>query len=69
MVTSWILRLRLPLPPESDVDVATGASDFGVSLAVEGAGSEVSLSVFKKDVKLGEPASSSRAFLEALSGV
>lgn len=69
MVISWILRLRLPLPPESDVDVATGASDFGVILAEAGDGSGVSLSVFVNEVKLGEVASSSRAFFEARSGV
>lgn len=70
MVTSWILRLRFPLlPPESDGNVATGASDFGVSLVVAGAGSVVTLSIFTKDVELGEVASSSLAFLAALSGV
>lgn len=70
MVTSWILRLRLQLlPPESDVDVATGASDFGVSLVVAGTGSVATLSIFIKDVEPGEVASSSLAFLAARSGV
>lgn len=66
------MRLRLPpLLPESDVDVATGASDFGVSLVVfgEGSGSAATLSVLAKDVELGEVASSSLAFLAARSGV